>query len=203
LLLTKSIETVVKKNLDARTYVELGVYRAKTSPQIENRLDGRHTFVGVDIWFRSKFLWRRNVGHKSKNHGPKTKFFLATTEDAANAFDGPCAWIFIDACHCFDCASNDIRLWGKKLVAGGHLVMHDTSRTDDELATKRQVCRDGRVVMEEFNTNFIPPGGAMQHGGKRPYGVRRAVAKSEFLKNNFRLLWETDDLNGLQVYERI
>ena len=44
---------------------------------------------------------------------------------AAETFDNPIGFIFIDGCHCAECVKKDFFLWAPKLVPGGVMAFHD------------------------------------------------------------------------------
>lgn len=177
----RSLSKVIAKRLSSPLYVELGVKRADTSREIvaalnsERRPGCHYSVLGVDIDPRAQKCWMEKVRPYGQVHA---RFFLGSTEDAYFSMPGEAAWVFVDACHCQECAQWDIENWGKLVVPGGHLVVHDT--------TPRR-----RSYTKLF-----------QHGGTRRFGVWEAVHESRFLKSGWNLIEEVDDVNGVTVFER-
>jgi hypothetical protein len=185
-VLSDSLRTVKKKNL-AKTeqdnvYVELGVRRAETSTEIAKLLKSKpysgdsFVFLGVDCDIRAQNYWIVKI----RDHyirGVKPKFFLGTTNEAIKYF-GSVVWVFVDACHCFECATWDIENWGNKIIKGGHLVIHDTS-----------------VSRERYEALF-------QHNHTRRFGVSQAVRQSEYLKVGWEKIAEVENGNGIMVFEK-
>jgi methyltransferase family protein len=173
----------------AALFVELGVRRAGTSYVLKRHLERsskRAHLLGVDLDPGARRHWQRMMD-KDRPKGRVTwSFELSTTEEAAKKDRaGPCAWVFVDACHCFECATRDIEQWGAKIAPHGVLVVHDTT------------------VYRKNYTTFH------QHGHTRPFGVYRAVEKSEadgFLSRGWRKVWDIDEnksgQNGVRVYQR-
>ena len=169
----------------ASLYVELGVRHGGTSYRIKKRLQNlrrKAHLLCVDCDKRAQGRWITVM--EKPEHGARVtwSFELATTQDAA-AKDraGPCAWVFVDACHCFECATDDIEQWGAKIAPGGILAVHDTT--------------DRR---KHYTKNF-------QHGGTRPFGSWQAVEKAEesgILSRGWRKLWDVEDQNGVRVYQK-
>jgi hypothetical protein len=172
----------------AALYVELGVRKAGTYTKVRRVLESTNARVhllGVDCDPAAQRHWGRMLKtHVPRPHSRVTcSFELLTTQHAA-AKDraGPCAWVFVDACHCYECATTDIEQWGGKIAPLGVLVVHDT--------TSRR---------KNYTKLF-------QHNRTRPFGVYRAVEESEadgFLSRGWRKVWEVaDDMNGVRVYQR-
>lgn len=68
------------------------------------------------------------------------------------------AWLYIDGCHCYDCAYDDIQLWVPKVALGGYVLFHDCANRQDN---KRVEC---------------------PRGGKRRVGVAGAMATAPEMK---------------------
>ena len=180
-LLYRSLKKALKNEPHHRIFVELGVRRAETSEDIyrflsENTDD--FSLICVDCDNKSLGAFKSEVGKIVKPRNPAA-FLLMTTTEAAAQVALELDWVFLDACHCFECCSTDINLWGAKLRVGGVLVVHDT--------TPRRV---------KYDKLF-------QHNKTRKYGVVQAVERSRSLKMNFIKLWEVVSQNGIQVYEKV
>lgn len=50
---------------------------------------------------------------------------MLTTEAASKVMDGSLDFVFIDACHSFDCVIEDIKNWSPKVKDGGMVIGHD------------------------------------------------------------------------------
>ena len=168
----------------ASIYVELGVKRAGTSKRIRlflERTKVRGRFFGVDIDPKARGEFSRRMGKPRADGRLSWRFLHATSQEALELVVGPVAWVFVDACHCFECATEDIEAWGSRLAPGGVLVVHDT--------TPRR-------------RHYTKP---FQHGGTRRFGVWEAVDKSEregWLSRHARKVIDLDDQNGVRVYVR-
>ena len=110
--------------------------------------------------------------------GTCTQYFLEgkTTDRATNFKDGSIVWLFIDACHCFECVSKEIELYTPKIAAGGYILFHDTAMQQHE----------------QWVT----------HNPPRRYGVTKAIAKSIELKNQFTFVHESRSRNGTQIWKK-
>lgn len=181
----KSLE--LARRSGASTYVELGVRRAGTSMRVRNFLERtkvRGRLFGVDIDRAASGYWQRAMGKPKGAKGERRltwKFLLASSQDALGLIEGPIAWVFVDACHCTECATADIEGWGSKLAPGGVLVVHDT--------TPRR-------------RHYTKP---FQHNRTRRFGVWEAVDTSEregWLSRYADKVVDHDDKNGLRVYVR-
>jgi len=181
-LLKKSILTTLCnfKNQSV-VFVELGVKRAVTSLYLYVLLSFMKVnfeLYCIDSDPRSFIYFKKNLQDKITKANP-AKFFEMSTVDAAQIIDILPNWIFVDACHCFECVTIDINLWGAKLKEKGHLVLHDTTSRRDH-----------------YQKNF-------QHNNTRKFGVTRAVKENKMLHSNFKLLDSVDDVNGIEVYEKV
>jgi hypothetical protein len=180
-VLAGSLHTIATSGDQAIHYVELGIKRAETSAFIYGRLCKLRSafhFYAIDLDPKAEKCFQKRVGARLKK-GCSAKMMLCSSEDAAKAIWPSISWIFVDACHCFECANHDIEKWGRVVAPGGHMIIHDT--------TRRRL---------HYTKNF-------QHNHTRPFGVAQAVESNRFLKDRFRLLKDLDDKNGIQVYEKL
>lgn len=178
----KSLATIERRFGPPRVFVELGTRAAGSSKQIAEYLNTkrlRSLFYGVDVDEKARDCWR-GVFDRFEQRACQPIFRAETTRNAARDpdFPAPC-WVFVDACHCYECALEDIDTWGSKLIEGGHLVVHDTTAR-----------RAGYTAL-------------FQHGSTRPFGVHRAIAASEVLRRHFALWCEVDDHNGVEIYQKL
>jgi len=180
---------VLAQDSGAALHVELGVRRAGTSFVLKNHLQSarrRAHLLGVDSDPASERHWERMMGRPKPIDRVTWSFELTTTDKAAKKDRvGPCAWVFVDACHCFECATRDIEQWGAKIAPRGVIVVHDTTA---------------------YRKNYTK---AHQHGHTRPFGVFQAVETSEadgFLSRGWRKVWDIDEnrkgQNGVRIYQR-
>lgn len=183
-ILVDSLRSVAtSRQVSSGTFVELGVKRADTSAYLYTLLSSWRrdfSYYGVDVDQRSQKHWEKKVQPLVTN-GRSAEFVLASSEVASAAEWAlrPLAWVFIDACHCFECVNQDIDKWGSRIVPFGHVVVHDTT---------------GRRLHYEK---------LFQHRGTRKFGVYQAVRSNKTLKEQFKKIADLDDRNGIQVYERV
>lgn len=179
------------RNLASRTYIELGVRRAETSRWLHDTLAKcRDEFAqfGVDFSEFAAGQWKKKMRKLAK--GCPAQFLAMTTKAAAELdWHEPMAWVFIDACHCFECATDDILTWGAKLAPGGHLLVHDTT--------------DKRRHYTALFQHYEPD---VKKSGTRTFGVWEAVQEGQpagdYLRREFTLVEEVDSDNGLQVWRK-
>jgi predicted O-methyltransferase YrrM len=140
-------EILVKlaRAINAKTYLELGIYCGRTFSLMENVVDKS---IGVDI--SPQFTPRRGL------------VFSSSTEDFFKVNRETFDLIFIDADHQFDCARNDLLHSLEILNPGGVITMHDTDPIREELIQK-EFCGDSyRVVdwiietREDLNVVTLP-----------------------------------------------
>ncbi len=167
-------------------FVELGTFRginARNFINTLNKLNHNCRFASVDFnpfnkrhHFYPKIEWET----RCKNIiGPCIQYFFeGKTVDHANGFDNESiAWLFIDACHCFECVRDEIKLYTPKLTAGGYMLFHDTSK--------------------EQNDQWVT------HDPPRRYGVIKAINQSQELKTKFKFIGEVKTNHGIQVWKKV
>jgi hypothetical protein len=106
------------------------------------------------------------------------EFLPMRTQDAAAKVETPCAWVFVDACHCYVCVAADIELWAPKIVSGGHMAFHDVN-----------------LVQNVDRTCHV--------GNDKAYAVSSAIEESQFMRRNFKLVRKSETGYGMGVYERL
>lgn len=135
------------KAIEAKSYLELGLYVGDTFLEIEKIVDKA---IGVDI--KAMFTPK----HGMLFIGTTSEFF----ESNSNTFD----LIFIDADHSFESAKIDLVNSLDVLNPYGVIVMHDTDPTKEELLDQSYCGDSYRVVdwivqsREDLNVVTLPLG---------------------------------------------
>jgi len=178
-----SLKQIMDKELECNAYAEVGVWHADTSVQIAAELAHsgvENLFLGVDINEESRKYWEDRVRPWTTNSYLREQFYLGDSKDMHDRISA-LAWVLIDACHCCECVTNDIRTWGARVVKGGYVVFHDST-------PRRQTMRK-----------------KSQHNRTRRFGVYEAITASKLLKTKFKHIIHVDevDRNGLDVFERL
>jgi hypothetical protein len=192
------LKSVVKAGdaLPINTYVELGTRKAGTAARVKDqliKLKRTAQMLGVDKDPKAEFAWQRAMGNDPGGHrtGVSWNFHVGTTISGLALFSQkPClAWVMVDACHCFECAYEDMEWWSALVAPGGILLAHDT--------TKRR---------KGYTKHF-------QHGGTRPFGSWQAAEAAEaddgcmHVSRGWRRIAEVEDLrdkncNGVRIYQK-
>ena len=131
-------DRAVSSAVDGDIFVELGVYKGKSLCYLCSRImeSGKKIYVhGVDMF----------VGMNTTPGGESSSKIVLNniraigatdictlhempTVDSANIFEnGSVKFAFIDACHEYECVSDDIKAWVVKIKPGGMLAGHDYS----------------------------------------------------------------------------
>jgi hypothetical protein len=159
-------------------FVELGTAEARTSVTLKELIHPRKTYWGVDPYDFAEKAWNRRIGEN---------FFKGYSwEFALGKSPASFAWCFVDTCHCYQCASREIRAWTDKIGWNGFLVFHDTA-----------------WAINSFTNKDHPD-------TPRQYGVLSAVVEnlSYLYKNGFILKYIIDHIprgkrSGLMAFQRI
>lgn len=175
-------------------FVELGVLHAQTTENIFKVLDAfgcGGPLLSVDSAKSSEQQYH------SRKFPPSVygvfKRLLSWEAASAVAITGyRVAWIFIDACHCFDCVSRDIAAWAPLVVPGGVMAFHDSGQ--EQIDAKQ-------LVHERYHADGIV----------RRYGVATACDKAKELED-FELVKEVSPIKretkqppyfgGVRIYRR-
>lgn len=162
-------------SLECSLYAEIGCFHFKMSRAIYDRLKRsgkKFTLVSIDharskLW-HDQFADRIDCGDAVFLHGDSAEI--------AKIFHSRFAFVFIDGCHCIDCASADINSWAPKIVSGGWLLLHDTAHRWQK--DKRE-----------------------KKGVHMQIAVREAVEKTNLLAT-FDFVEENEERYGMQTYQR-
>jgi hypothetical protein len=185
-LLLGTLELASELSYNNPAFVELGTFKginARNFIVALNKLGKQCRFFSVDFnpWnkrlhFYPKEEWQARCDSIT---GTCVQGFLeGKTIDRVKDFsDGEIAWLFVDACHCFECVRDEIKLYTPKLMIGGYMIFHDT--------------------MIPQNEQWVT------HDPARSYGVKRAINQSVELKNQFKLICQDNTHHGTQVWRRI
>lgn len=111
-------------------FVEIGVKMAQstqTTLTVLNQIGLRRmTLYSIDADCK-KAAYGEVVKRCAGKVRTKLVSFLSQSNKAQKAVRGVIRWIFIDGCHCFDCALDDIELWAPRVAPHGIMIIHDTS----------------------------------------------------------------------------
>lgn len=167
-------------------FVELGTFKginARNFIVALNKLGKECHFVSVDfnplnkrLHFYPKVEWNSRccaISGSCTQH-----FYEGKTVDYAKTFlNNIIAWLFIDACHCFECVTAEIKLYEPKIAPGGFMLFHDT-------ATEQQ---------DQWVTHKV----------SRPGGVKKALKQSKILHEKFELIQDINSHHGMQVWRKL
>lgn len=167
-------------------FVELGTFKginARNFIIALNKLKHACLFASVDfnplnkrLHFYPKVEWEARC--KLIDGLCTQHFFEGKTVDRAISFpENRIAWLFVDACHCFDCVTEEIEVYEPKIVSGGYILFHDTNIEQQD----------------QWVTHEIP----------KPGGVKKAIKKSKVLHENFEFIKEIKIKHGIQVWRKL
>ena len=175
------------------TVVEIGTFwglTALTVVQVLNELSCQSKFYSVDenqsYWshitrrvedWTPKQKWNENLSKYLPGIKCIPSFVEQKSEDAVGLFN-KIHWCLIDGCHCYECASKDIELYGSKIVPGGFLLIDDTKQWDNKQS-------------QWYHDKKLP----------RRQAVIKAIKDSEVLQG-FTLVGESHVGHGLQLWRR-
>jgi len=151
--------------------VELGVESGNTGLalcKIAKAHAVKYTYYGFDI-NSPKTIFLENMSF--------TKTDFNKVEETKNKIPIGIDFMFVDACHCYECSKTIITNYTKFVKLHGYLVFHDTAIT---------LQGDGK------HRNGNIPG---------YFGILKAVNKN--LSRDFKLICEETKGHGLKVFERI
>lgn len=184
--LIRTIELASELQIENPAFVELGTFKgikARNFIVALNKLNCVSKFFSVDLnpFIKHLNFYPRVEWEKRCNDIEGVcvaKFLEGQTVDMAPLFkDSEIAWLFVDACHCYECVSSEIMLYTPKLAVGSFMLFHDTKKRQDD--------------------QWIG------HNPPRKYGVLKAIEESQDLKNQFKLLYETRAHHGTQVWQKV
>jgi hypothetical protein len=149
-------------------FVELGTNRALSAQAIVGalaQLNGkRMTFYSVDIReLPARDYWDKGVIPLLADaaSGLVVHLVISSSWEFASQFQAHTVpWVFVDACHCYQCVCKDLEAWVPKICPGGFLICHDVG------------------FKENLNCNIQHPPGLR-------YGVLRAIMDCEELLSPF------------------
>lgn len=137
----------------------LAALRAANAPLVK--------YIGIDIDDRAEDAFEL-CRVDAFSHGQTDVSFIRkpSLEAAPDIADESCAMVFVDACHCFNCAMQDIEVWAKKVRRNGFLCFHD--------ANPAQGLRPAKKVT---------------HPGSNIHGVGKALAQSAEYLDSLGYTW--------------
>lgn len=134
------VNDLIRENIWTRG-AELGVFDGKfTSFLLENNPSLR--MISVDLWEtqpgndtsdggESYESWDHEGNYKSfieklGSNRDRSDILRMTTSEASGKVDNESLdFVFIDACHSFECVVRDIKNWSPKVKSGGMVIGHD------------------------------------------------------------------------------
>ncbi|MFB5620661.1 MAG: class I SAM-dependent methyltransferase [Nitrosopumilus sp.] len=184
MVLLRTIE-LASQLKDYSWFVELGTFKginARNFVVALEKLQKPSLFASVDfnpfnkrLHFYPKEEWHNRMLTSTKYCNPQ--FIEGKTVDRYDTFrDNTIAWLFVDACHCFECVRDEIELYTPKVMSGGYMIFHDTATAQNE----------------QWVT----------HNPPRNYGVTKAINESKTLRDNFTLIHNLAKGHGTQVWKK-
>ena len=166
-------------------FIELGLNTGRTTFAVARFLDKVYEdFLCIGIDFartrgkhRMLRQWKQGTGKHYLNG--KVIFLIEDTQLIGKMFEGVAAYIFLDACHCYECVKKDIAAWKNKIEIGGFFVLHDTGTECQGVTFQKSHAKKPAIL-----------------------NVIKAIKDSN-LEENFKLVDELDIRGGLRCYQRI
>lgn len=180
-------------------FVEIGVHRAQSTLcvlQVLRRLKSNRNLYSIDHPLAESRVapkWRE----ATRPYNNAKLIFKSSHDPVVLKRFRDVAWLFIDGCHCFECALSDIDLWGPKVTIGGYMVVHDTSTKRNY--QKTDFCLDAWDSLPEA---------CRTEGAKsvvrRLWGVEPALQMSKVIRDRFQIE-HCDDIHGagIRIYKRV
>ena len=107
------------------TFVEVGVYKARTSISVMTILNAfkiKSKLICIDKDPLAQRYWNKSC----KNYvGLCKSEFVLSDSWSFTPREKRLAWVFIDACHCYECVKKDLVHWAPLVAPGGFLIFHD------------------------------------------------------------------------------
>lgn len=179
-IVLRSLEETIRRWPSALC-VEVGTRRAGTSGLIADRIEKTiesmnlppqsvpPKFVGVDNDKEALQWWKERFDPKYWNpHHCVIDFLFGQSQKIGKESSEPIHWLLIDGCHCLTCVQGDMEAWLPRVIEGGSVLFHDSSR---------------KLMLSKHYT---------EHGRTRRIGVRVAMKNSKFLSKNFELVQDLD-----------
>jgi len=166
------IETIRKatETFKNPVFVEVGICRAQTSRAIMETLNGlkvKSKLICIDKNLKSQKCWKTKCQDRV---GFCASEFILSDSWSFTPKEKNLAWVFIDACHCYECVKKDIEHWAPLVAKNGFLVFHD--------------------VNEKLNNSYMR-GDYHNDGVKRLFAVPKALDK---WKNNEWVVYAKGDI---------
>jgi len=126
-ILTKTIKKAVSLCRNP-VFVEVGINRARTSASIMKTLNAlkiKSKLVCVDKSLYAQKCWKTKCQDRV---GFCASEFILSDSWSFTPKEKNLAWVFIDACHCYECVKRDIEHWAPLVMPGGFLLFHDAAK---------------------------------------------------------------------------
>ncbi|MBL0358827.1 MAG: class I SAM-dependent methyltransferase [Chitinophagaceae bacterium] len=133
---TPSEMALIKKYAAQKKYaVEIGVYEAVNTVAIAGALEKDAVFYAIDPFFKSKlgfcyYKWITYLNLYRNKVLKKVTVTEAYSYAVADKINNTIDFIFIDGDHSYEGLQKDWELYSPKIVAGGYMLLHDTTVPD-------------------------------------------------------------------------
>lgn len=126
---------IVEQAKDNSKFVELGSWKGKSASymlvEIINSKKNIH-LTTVDNWLGDEIydIYLNNMADFLKNKNLYSHYRASSVEGAEHFEKDSLDFVFIDACHLYECVTLDIETWLPKVKKGGILAGHDYNLSD-------------------------------------------------------------------------
>lgn len=183
------VKSIIAAQEKGGAFVEVGVNKAKSTAciyQVLSMLKANRNVYSVDATEEAHKWWK---DRQRFNDTCATKFILGKSQSKETVASvlHEIGWLYIDACHCYDCVCGDIEAWALKVMRYGYIVFHDTSIASNK--NKATYC--------------------INSGKKRLWGVKKAILESEIMSKKYELVESVErkpsggKVPGIRVYRRV
>lgn len=178
--LVRSIEIASRV---AGSFVEIGVKRAWSTVcvlQVLNAIGEARRVLSVDPAPTAVRWYRASV--PAVMGACRAKIMAEPSFRLAPRMREPIAWLLLDGCHCERCVTEDLASFGRLVVPGGVIVLHDTALYPER--NRKCLC---------FRT-----------GSREPVRAGKATRESPILREKFDLIESIEEGRrpGIRVYRR-
>ena len=176
------VQSLIEAACHGGPIIEIGVWHGDSTRCILDVFDALNKplhLVSVDPSPLAENHWMRAVRHHRKTYN--LRFILDKSLKASEKISVDPVWIYIDGCHCYECARADMDTWGPRVQDGGFMVFHDT----DPVYTY-----DKRTPPHNHN------------GVRRIFGANAALLTSKVIRERFELYscYEDGTYPGHRIY---
>ena len=184
--LERSLARVAERfKVETLRILEIGVHDGRTSRGIRDYLSSLN-ITNVENWAIDIGLWAKEKPY------PEMRMIWGDSAETFHLVPLNLHWVFVDGCHCINHAMADVAHFGRRLMQGGEMVVHDTF---DKLPLFRDYQEHGPRDRPEFHI----------------LGTRMALTELGLLpciRQDYKLVEEVaypdyDGRNGIITYEKL